>query len=709
MTGNSIFALDIGTRKVIGLVMQKTAAGCEIIDAELIEHRTRAMLDGQIHDVEAVAEVIGEVKQRLEGRLGYTLETAAVAAAGRALKTARGKAERLEEGAGEITRNESLALEIEAVQDAQMKLAREESDDDRDSYFCVGYSVVNYYLEGQQIGKLIGQVGDRRAVEVIATFLPRVVVDSLFSALKKAGLEVHSMTLEPIAALAMAVPQNMRILNLALVDIGAGTSDIAIVKDGNIFAYAMVPIGGDELTEKIGREHLLDFTAAEEVKVRLGHQEKVQMVDILGNESEMPSDQVIACMESVVHQLVSEVSAQIMALNSKAPDAVICVGGGSLTPNLPRTLAESMELPANRVGLRTNQNSRLVSTTVDFLNGAQGITPLGIAYSAFEKESLPLFKVNVNGRDISIWDAGSMDVGKALLSAGTALNNIFGRPGMGKTIQVNGEVRLYKGGLGGQPTVTVNGQTAAFDDPVRSGDRIVFKKGEDGRDASVKVKDVVSLERRHINVNGKHVDIGPNVIVNGEKATPNMEIPDRARVEIHTLATLKDLLEEIGVEPELLESTSFRVYINDEEKRLKWTPVEIKVNGQAAGLDDPIVPGSEVEYETTGLVPLITDVLGLEMGNASIKINVNGLDYQLPVLNYKVTADSRPVQLSEPVRAGMRLKVEKIDQSAILSDVFKLIDFRAKSNGRLVMTVNGEAAGFTTPVAENSVIELRWD
>lgn len=709
MTGNSIFALDIGTRKVIGLIMQKTEAGCEIIDAELIEHRTRAMLDGQIHDVEAVASVIRQVKERLEERLGYKLESAAVAAAGRALKTARGTAERSEEGSGEITRAESLALEIEAVQDAQMKLARDESEAEGDSYFCVGYSVVNYYLEGQQIGKLLGQVGDRRGVEVIATFLPRVVVDSLFSALKRAGLEVHSMTLEPIAALAVAVPENMRILNLALVDIGAGTSDIAIVKDGNIFAYAMVPLGGDEMTERIGREHLLDFATAEEVKVRLDSQENILLVDILGNENEVPGEEVAACLEPVIHQLVSEVSSQILSLNASAPDAVICVGGGSLTPGLPRTLAESMEMPAQRVGLRTNKNSRLVDTSIDFLNGAQGITPLGIAYTAFEKESLPLFRINVNGRDISIWDAGSMDAGKALLSAGIAMNNIFGRPGLGKTIEVNGEVRLYKGGMGGQPTVTINGQPAAFDDPVKSGDRIVFKKGADGKDASVRVKDVAPLERRIVNVNGKHVDICPAVLINGEKATPNMEIPDRARVEIQSLATLKDLLREMGVESSSLESSAFRIYVNDEEKRLKWTPVDIKVNGQPAALDDPIIHGSEIEYETEQKPPCVKDVLGLEIEESFFNITVNGSPYRLPGLSCKVTADSRPVQLDEPVRAGMNLKVEKVSQSAILSDVFKLIDFRARANGRLVMTVDGEAAGFTTPVAENSVIELRWD
>ncbi len=709
MMGDSIFALDIGTRKVIGLIMKKTATGFEVLDAELIEHSTRAMLDGQIHDVEAVADVIIEIKRRLEERQGITLETAAVAAAGRALKTARGIAEVFDEGATEMGRNQCLALEIEAVQQAQIKLAREEQGKDQDNYFCVGYSVICYRLEGQEIGNLVGQVGEKKSVEVIATFLPRVVVDSLFSALKRAGLDVHSMTLEPIAAMSIAVPPNMRILNLALVDIGAGTSDIAIVKDGNVFAYAMVPIGGDELTEQIAREYLMDFSDAEEVKCSLDNQEIVKMTDILGNEIEASSSEIVNGLEPVIRQLVLEVSSHIMVLNGKAPDAVICVGGGSLTPGLPRTLAESMELPYNRVGLRTNKTAKRVSTSIDFLNGAQGITPLGIAYTSIEKEPLPLFKVNVNGRELAIWNAGAMDVGKALLSAGIALNHIFGRPGLGKAIEINGEVKFYKGDMGSQPVITINGQEAAFDSPVYTGNRIDFEKGQDGKDASVKVRDLVSGKSGFVTLNGKRVEIKQTILINGEIANRSLEIPDRAKVEIRHPRIIKELLKENDIDELWLESSYYRFYINEEEKRLEWAPVNIKVNGQAAGLNDEIQMDSVIECEIRRDMPLIRDVIGPDLAMISLRVNVNGQDCELPGYTCRITADSRPVQSSDPLQSGMRLQVDKIIQSAILSDVFKVIDFKARSNGKLVMTVNGEAAGFTTPVFENSVIELRWD
>src|SRR5699024_11262364 len=91
---------------------------------------------------------------------------------------------------------------------------------------------LHYALDGEMIGSLIDQSGRQASVEVIATFLPKVVIDSLLSALNHAQLSVEALTLEPIAAIHILIPESMRRLNVALVDIGAGTSDIALRRYG---------------------------------------------------------------------------------------------------------------------------------------------------------------------------------------------------------------------------------------------------------------------------------------------------------------------------------------------------------------------------------------------------------------------------------------------------------------------------------------------
>jgi cell division ATPase FtsA len=161
-------------------------------------------------------------------------------------------------------------------------------------------------------------------------------VDSLFAVLRRAGLEAASLTLEPIAALEVSIPPGMRQLNLALVDIGAGTSDIALVRHGHIYAYAMVPVAGDEITDALCQRYLLDFAGGEAVKRRLTAGGAVTFTDILGQRREEEAASIIRELTPAIESLAEQVAAEILNLNGRPPDAVLLVGGGSLTPTLPR-------------------------------------------------------------------------------------------------------------------------------------------------------------------------------------------------------------------------------------------------------------------------------------------------------------------------------------------------------------------------------------
>ncbi|TLM97981.1 cell division protein FtsA, partial [bacterium] len=315
MAADTIFALDIGTRSVVGVVIQETARGVEILAAESLEHRERSMIDGQIHDVEQVAEAVKKIKAVLEERLGQSLTQVAVAAAGRALRTVRIQIASQADEYREISVEDILRIEMQAVQEAQHQLALDEQEEQDLNYHCVGYSVINYELDGYKIGNLSGQKGKNIGVEIIVTFLPRVVVDSLFAVLQRSGLEMLSLTLEPIAASTVVVPPSMRQLNIALVDIGAGTSDIALTADGAIVGYGMVPTAGDEVTERISQHYLLDFNSAEELKRAAGDRDEVEFTDVLGVVHRQASGDIIATMEEAVSGLAFQISEKIVYLN----------------------------------------------------------------------------------------------------------------------------------------------------------------------------------------------------------------------------------------------------------------------------------------------------------------------------------------------------------------------------------------------------------
>ncbi|MGB9661226.1 MAG: cell division FtsA domain-containing protein [Moorellaceae bacterium] len=545
---DSIFALDVGTRKVAGVILSSENARFRLRAAVVQEHKERAMLDGQIHNVPQVAAVIQQVKEKLERKTRTSLRKVAVAAAGRALITQKASAEREVSPMKEITREEVLALESDAIQEAEGLIL--DSRDKAGEYHCVGYSVLQYTLDDNPIGHLVGQRGQKIGVQLIATFLPRVVVDSLVSALLRAGLEMSSLTLEPIAAAAVAVPPGMRGLNVALVDIGAGTSDIALAKEGSLTGYAMVPAAGDEITEALADKLLLDFPTAEEVKRQLSQKEHITFIDIVGHRRQLSSKEILDLLQPAIVDLARQIAEQILLLNGKAPQAVLLIGGGSLTPGLAPALARHLELPEERVAVRGREALPDIVGNPGF-TGPQAVTPLGIAVTAMRREGLTLSQIEVNGRPVQLLASRKITVAQALLAAGVPVRQLYGRPGRGIGVEINGRLHFLKGEPGRPGKILVNGQPRSLEDLVSGGDTIHFLPGENGADARAYVRDLVpELQPKTITFNKKTITLEPLILMNGNLVSRETQVPDQAKIEFNPLETVADVLKYLGQAPD---------------------------------------------------------------------------------------------------------------------------------------------------------------
>ena len=134
-----IFALDIGTRSIVGVVGRPVGGRLKVLDIEMAEHTSRAMLDGQIDNIQQVAALARTVTDRLESRLGIRLERVCVAAAGRALRTQSGcfRIDLPQKQA--ITAEQISRLEAGALSAAEEALQVEEET--RRQFFMVGYTV----------------------------------------------------------------------------------------------------------------------------------------------------------------------------------------------------------------------------------------------------------------------------------------------------------------------------------------------------------------------------------------------------------------------------------------------------------------------------------------------------------------------------------------------------------------------------------------
>ena len=201
--GQYVFGLDIGTRSIVGTVGYKEGDKFIIVAQQVKEHETRAMLDGQIHDIGQVGNTINHVKMELERKLGVKLTDVCIAAAGRVLRTIETSAEITFEKDTVVSNEDIVSLTSMAIEKAYDTFLKENDTDIK--FYCVGNSVIRYYVNGYQIGNLESHNAKTIGADIIATFLPDDVVDGLYKAVEIAGLRVVNMTLEPIAAIAVAV------------------------------------------------------------------------------------------------------------------------------------------------------------------------------------------------------------------------------------------------------------------------------------------------------------------------------------------------------------------------------------------------------------------------------------------------------------------------------------------------------------------------
>ena len=188
--GDVIFALDIGTRTVVGVLARKTPQGCKILDMETVVHEKRSMADGQIEDIKAVSGDIKKVKRALEARNRIQLRDVCVAAAGRALRTMRAAWEYKLPENKIITAEALKATELDAVRRTCYSFSK---DNDTATFYCVGHNVISLSLDGFKVNKPEGHRGEKLVTEIIAAFLPADVVESLCAAVYGANLEVANI------------------------------------------------------------------------------------------------------------------------------------------------------------------------------------------------------------------------------------------------------------------------------------------------------------------------------------------------------------------------------------------------------------------------------------------------------------------------------------------------------------------------------------
>ncbi len=658
-----VFGLDIGTRSIVGTVGYKNNVNrFQVMGQIAKEHETRAMLDGQIHDITAVSNTIREVKKELESQLDIVLKDVCIAAAGRVLKTVTTAVDYTFETETVITKEYIHSLEMLAIEQAYEQLKRQEQNDNF-KYYCVGYSVVNYTINDYIMLSLEGHKGSKIGAEVLATFLPEEVIDGLYTSVENAGLTVANLTLEPIAAMEVAIPEQIRLLNLALVDVGAGTSDISITRDGSIIAFGMIPFAGDEITEYIAKKYLVDFNCAEKIKQACLRKKSVSYKDIMGISHKLMVSEVISEVDDIIRLITKKIADKIIELNGgTAVSAVFVVGGGGKLPAFIDSLGEYLGLAKDRVALRGQE----VLGKVDFINTSLKkdsliVTPIGICLNYYEKRNNFVF-VTVNGEIIKLYDNGHLTVLDATAAYGISTLDLFPKRGNALEYQLNGKQKIVRGLPGEGSSIYVNKKEANMSTPISLHDVIEITLSQPGEDASQLVGDLEEVKQPLVLiVNGIEILCPRRVEVNKKLVDYNYQINQQDKISVLNYYTLDWLLDYMDI--------SYQI--------------NIEVNGVEGRYEDKLYEHYVVTIpEDPHVIP------------SSILDNEESVEDES---NFWVEINGTKVELTEKDRY-------------VLVDILEVYPFDTSlaTKKKLVIMVNNEPADFTTALTKGDQVQLFW-
>ena len=733
---NNVFGLDIGTRNVVGTVGYQTDDKEFVVTAQYVrEHETRAMLDGQIHDIGRVAKTIKEVKDELEKQTGQPLEEVCIAAAGRVLKTVTTHVEYEYAQESVVTGEDVHTLDLLGIEKAQEAL--KEVNDTSYKFYCVGYSTVKFFLNDEVFISLEGHKANKIGEDIIVTFLPEDVVDGLYAAVGQAGLSVANMTLEPIAAINVAIPENYRMLNIALVDVGAGTSDISITRDGSIIAYGMIPHAGDEMTEVIVQHFLVDFNMAESIKLQSTTSDTVTYKDIMSIEHTIPAQDVWDVAAPVVDNIAQEVSAKIRELNGdKTVSACFVVGGGGKIHGFTEKLAEDLDLPEERVALRGEEVLGDVTfEQEDIKKDPLLVTPIGICLNYYDQRN-NFIMVRFNGERIKLYDNNRLTIVDAALQAGFSNDELFPKRGTPINFTVNGVARLVRGEAGEGAVVTMNGKPASINTPLEPNSEIVIEPSKAGEAAVYKISQLDEYNHSVITfvINGRKVSCPRFVQVNGRLEPEDYSIRENDVIETRNYYTVRQIAQFM----DLVIDTDQMIFVNNEEADLdtlvyenfsvEWKTDEYGV----ARIDNNNYNDTQESDSDDASVLAEQDANSTESDNTVTRTSEQMMNQVLDELHdeFAKEAEASAVPENELPKNDIQEEIHEEDSSEntvtvivngepvelsgkdtyIFVDIFTHISFDLQAGkGRAIATViNGRDAQFSEELHEGDQIELYW-
>ena len=388
--------LDIGTTKIVVMVGQKN----EFDKVEILgigKSKSLGVHRGVVNNITQTIQSIQQATLEANAKSGLTINEVVVGIAGQHIRSLQHSDYITRENADEVIDEQDIETLINQVYKLVMLPGEE----------IIHVLPQEYKVDGQaEIKEPIGMYGGRLEANFHVVVGQVSSIRNICRCIKSAGLEMGNITLEPIASSDAVLSQEEKEAGVALIDIGGGTTDLAIFKDGIIRHTAVIPFGGNVITEDIKEGCSIIQKQAELLKVKFGsawpgENKETEIVSIPGLRGRDPKEISLKTLSKIINARVIEIIEQAYLeiknyghedQKKKLIAGIVLTGGGSQLKHL-KQLVEYITGMDTRVGY---PNEHLAGDTDEQTTSPMYSTAVGLLMAALEKAPVEILSTGAN-------------------------------------------------------------------------------------------------------------------------------------------------------------------------------------------------------------------------------------------------------------------------------------------------------------------------
>ncbi len=358
MKSNIVAGLDIGTTKVCCVIAEKDEKGLTVIGSGVVPSNG-GMRNGLIANITKMSEAVKNAVEIASAKAGVKVKELNIGIAGEHIRSMRYTSFVPISGEnGSVDQNDINRLN----EDVKKLISSNEME-------ILHIIPEQYKVDGRKVEDPHGMIGKKLEAAYHVILASKAAIMNLEKAVSRAGYSVRSKVLQPLASSVSVLDENEKDLGIILIDIGGGTTDIAVFSEGVIRYSGIVGVGGDKITQAIKQYFSVVLGQAESIKREMGYAHKDAIVENVVKRVEgVGAKEDVQISTEILTEIISKMMREVFEfidgklrsekLKRKAHAGIVLTGGGAMLRGIDKLASEVFGLPT-KLGLPRNVESKI--------------------------------------------------------------------------------------------------------------------------------------------------------------------------------------------------------------------------------------------------------------------------------------------------------------------------------------------------------------